>query len=175
MPVDYRIYRREDDGLTKNDHFKNMLDTAKRREFLPQYVPHGFMVFRSRQSQGDSRERMALHYHAQIQSTGKSESRHNASPSKIWNSPIKQVRQVWLRGFGLVLVCVDRQRRRPHFLQPVIFRLLSNGDFTNHFLIIVGRLKSSTEESKQTANIERCESIKATSQRTHIFPPLSLS
>jgi hypothetical protein len=38
MPLDYRIYDKPVDGLTKNDHFLAMLDAAKRRGFRPRAV-----------------------------------------------------------------------------------------------------------------------------------------
>jgi putative transposase len=38
MPLDYRIYDKPADGLTKNDHFLAMLDAAKRRGFRPHAV-----------------------------------------------------------------------------------------------------------------------------------------
>jgi putative transposase len=38
IPVDYRLYNKAQDGLTKNDHFRDMLRTAKERGFSPEYV-----------------------------------------------------------------------------------------------------------------------------------------
>lgn len=38
LPVDYRIYHKDSDGLTKNDHFRVMLDTAKARGLEPALV-----------------------------------------------------------------------------------------------------------------------------------------
>ena len=38
MPLDYRVYDKPKDGLTKNDHFLAMLDAAKRRGFRPHAV-----------------------------------------------------------------------------------------------------------------------------------------
>lgn len=38
MPVDYRVYDKARDGKTKNDHFQNMLDTARIRDFTPEAV-----------------------------------------------------------------------------------------------------------------------------------------
>lgn len=37
-PVDYRIYHKEGDGKTKNDHLRDMLAEAKRRGFAPRCV-----------------------------------------------------------------------------------------------------------------------------------------
>lgn len=38
IPVDYRIYDRPNDGLTKNDHFRALLETAYARGFEPECV-----------------------------------------------------------------------------------------------------------------------------------------
>jgi putative transposase len=38
VPCDYRLFDAPNDGLTKNDHFQAMLQTAKKRGFTPRYV-----------------------------------------------------------------------------------------------------------------------------------------
>ena len=38
IPIDYRIYNKGQDGLTKNDHFREMLQTAYERGFRPECV-----------------------------------------------------------------------------------------------------------------------------------------
>jgi putative transposase len=38
VPCDYRLFDAPNDGLTKNDHFRSMLQTAKERHFSPRYV-----------------------------------------------------------------------------------------------------------------------------------------
>jgi len=38
LPLDYRVYDKPADGLTKNDHFRDMLDTAQSRGFRPRAV-----------------------------------------------------------------------------------------------------------------------------------------
>jgi len=38
IPIDFRIYNRDKDGLTKNDHFLNMLNKAYERGFSPNYI-----------------------------------------------------------------------------------------------------------------------------------------
>lgn len=38
IPVDYRIYNKDVDGLTKNDHLRQMLHTARQRLFEPECV-----------------------------------------------------------------------------------------------------------------------------------------
>jgi len=38
LPCDFRLYNHSQDGLTKNDHFQNMLRTAQERGFTPELV-----------------------------------------------------------------------------------------------------------------------------------------
>jgi len=38
VPCDYRLFDAPNDGLTKNDHFRAMLQTAKERGFTPRFV-----------------------------------------------------------------------------------------------------------------------------------------
>lgn len=38
IPIDYRIYNKKKDGLTKNDHFQQMLQVAYERGFRPECV-----------------------------------------------------------------------------------------------------------------------------------------
>jgi hypothetical protein len=38
LPCDFRIYNKDQDGLSKNDHFRQMVKTAKVRDFEPELV-----------------------------------------------------------------------------------------------------------------------------------------
>ena len=38
IPCDYRLYNKQHDGLTKNDHFQALISTAHERGFCPKYV-----------------------------------------------------------------------------------------------------------------------------------------
>jgi hypothetical protein len=38
LPCDYRLYHKEQDGLSKNDHFRNLLQQANERGFRPSLV-----------------------------------------------------------------------------------------------------------------------------------------
>jgi hypothetical protein len=39
IPCDYRLYDKANDGLTKNDHFQQVLDKAHERGFQPAASP----------------------------------------------------------------------------------------------------------------------------------------
>ncbi len=38
IPIEYRVFDKADDGITKNEHFLSMLLTAKQRGFTPECV-----------------------------------------------------------------------------------------------------------------------------------------
>lgn len=41
LPCDYRLYAKGQDDLTKNDHFRQVLQTAQQRDFTPQCALFG--------------------------------------------------------------------------------------------------------------------------------------
>jgi hypothetical protein len=38
IPTDFRVYEKPQDGLSKNEHFRSMVEVAKKRGFEPEYV-----------------------------------------------------------------------------------------------------------------------------------------
>jgi len=102
IPVDYRIYHKAQDGLTKNDHFRAMLQTAKARGFSPEYI-----LFDS--------------WYASLQNLkairacdwlwlSRLEHNRHVSPDRTGNRPLNQVDLaetgtiVHLKGYGLIKV-----------------------------------------------------------------------
>jgi len=81
----------------------------------------------------------------------------------------KQVRKVWLKEYGHVLVCkVVATNGDIVYLATSDLTLTDYDDFINHW-----QHRWDIEEFhrgiKQTTGIEKCYSIKAESQKTHIF------
>ena len=168
IPVDYRVYEGTQGNKNKNEHFLDMLKTAKKRGFEPDYVladswyssldnlkvvrklgwKFVFGVKENRlinETQGDYVSVIALD----------------------WTK--KQVRKVWLKGFGFVLIA------------QIVFK---NGDVryvcTNDLSLTKYVALSDQSKKrwiieefhrgiKQTTGIEKCYSIKKRSQLTHIF------
>jgi putative transposase len=168
LPVDYRIYKESLDRKTKNDHFRDMLTSAKERGFKPPYV--------LADSWYSSFENLKLvrgfRWHFVV---GLKENRLVSIEKDVflhvsaldWTK--KKVHKVWLKGFGFVLVA------------QIIFQ---NGDVrylcTNDLsltdyraLSAQGKKRWAIEEFhrgiKQTTGIEKCYSTLACSQLTHIF------
>lgn len=168
VPVDYRIYKKENDDLTKNDHFRNMLDSAKKREFSPLYVLTDSW-YSGLENLKHIRKK-DWHFITALKSN------RLVSPSKGASLAIqdleladKQVRQVWLKGFGFVLVCALLAKNGDcTYLATDDLSLTDYDDFTDHFQNR-WKIEEFHRGIKQTTEIEKCESVRAASQRTHIF------
>lgn len=168
IPVDYRVYEGTRGKKNKNDHTIDMLSSAKERGFEPDYV----MADSWYSSLMNMKHITALGWKFIM---GLKENRlvnetqgHYVPVSALdWTS--KQVRKVWLKGFGFVMVA------------QIVFR---NGDIrylctndlslTQYDTLAQHSKKRWTIEEfhrgiKQTTGIEKCYSVQKRSQLTHIF------
>jgi len=102
LPCDFRLYNKEEDGLTKNDHFRQMLDTASERDFAP-----GYVVFDSWYSGLDNLKKIrsqGWHFFTRLKSN------RQVNPDDTHNRAVREVdipeegRVVHLKGFGFVRV-----------------------------------------------------------------------
>lgn len=168
VPVDYRVYQRENDDLTKNDHFKNMLNVAQKREFSPWYV-----LMDSWYSGLDNLKHLrkkGWHFICNLKSN------RLISPRKGLTIAIqdlkltdKQVKQVWLKGFGPILVCtLLAQNGDRTYLATDDLSLTGYDDFIGHFQHR-WKIEEFHRGIKQTTGVAKCESTRADSQNTHIF------
>lgn len=167
VPVDYRVYQRTIDGKTKNDLFKELLKKAVKRGFSPLYV-----LFDSWYSSIDNLKFMrvqGLKFICNLKSN-RIVSCHRIQMA-LRDLPLanKQVSKVWLKAFGHVLVCkVVATNGDITYLATNDLALTDYDKFMEHF-----QQRWNIEEFhrglKQTTGIEKCYSIKATSQKTHIF------
>lgn len=165
IPCDYRISDKNTDHLTKNDHFKEMLKTAKERGFQPTAV-----VFDSWYS---SLENLKIIRSLEWIWLTQLKSNRQVDPNRTGNRAIRDVHLsaegeiVHLKGYGLVKV----------------FRIVAkNGDTeywaTNDFSMSNLMRKSLAEKRwmievyhhdlKQNCGVERCQARSAISQRNHI-------
>lgn len=165
LPCDYRIYDKPNDGKTKNDHFGDLVDTAKQRGFHPEYV-----LFDGWYS--------SLVNLKKIDGVGWSwltRLKHNrrVNPDKVRNRPVSECdiasngTVVHLENYGMVKV----------------FRIISKDGTAEHWatndlgMDDLGRLRLAEaswkiEEYhrglKQVTNVEGCQCRKANAQRSHI-------
>ena len=165
LPCDYRIYDRTNDGKTKNDHFGDMLDVAKSREFTPECV-----LFDGWYSSLDNLKRLkslGWHWLTRLKSN------RRVNPDRTGLRPINQVEitatgtVVHLEGYGFIKV----------------FRIESKDGTTDHWAtsnLVMDELERlrladacwKIEEYhrglKQVTNVEGCQCRKANAQRVHI-------
>jgi hypothetical protein len=165
MPVDYRVYDKDGDKKTKNDHFQEMLDTAKKRGFTPEAV-----LFDSWYSALENLKRVRAH--GWIFLTRFKANRKVATDRSGYKTvseiPLAEAGSiVHLKGFGSIKV----------------FKIVAkNGDIeywaTNNLTMDELCRLTLAERSwavedyhrilKQTCHVERCQLQSSRSQKNHI-------
>ena len=165
FPVDYRLYDKPNDGLTKNDHFQNLLNTAQQRGFKPRAV-----LFDSWYA---SLENLKL-----IRGFGwifltRLKSNRKVDLNRAGYQPVEKVAiaetgaVVHLEGFGSIRVfrVVSKDGDVAHW---------ATNDLTMNEMVRLelAEYSWSIEEYhrtlKQCCNIERCQCRSARAQRNHI-------
>lgn len=168
VPIDYRIYDPSRDGKTKNDHSREMLTSAHKRGFRPDYV-----LMDSWYTSVDNLKA--------IDSKGWKwigELKSNRLVSLVKGSYLsvsdldwaeKPVRKIWLKAYGFILVSklvtpngdiayiatndlslMDKETLKTRFAQRWTIETFHRG-------------------LKQCTGIERCYAVKERSQRNHIL------
>ncbi len=174
IPVDYRVYQKENDDKTKNDHFQDMLKSANKRGFSPFYV-----IMDSWYSSIDNLKlisrKLNWNFICNLKSNRKvSVCQGTYVPIADLDLAEKQVRKVWLKEYGFVLVCkiVDKDGDIT-YLATNDLALIHYDDFIAHFQHR-WKIEEFHRGIKQTTGIEKCYSTLATSQKTHIFASFNM-
>jgi hypothetical protein len=169
IPVDYRIYDKETDNKTKNDHFQNMLKRAKNRGFSPLYT-----LFDAWYGSIDNMKLIVRELKWNFICNLKSNRqvcvvKGEYMPIADLDLADEQVKQVWLKEYGHILVCklVDKN-------EGITYLATSDLNLTDYNSFILHhnkrwRIEEFHRGIKQTTGIEKCYSIKSVSQKTHIF------
>lgn len=169
IPVDYRIYDMPNDKKTKNDHFRDMLKKAKKRGFIPKYVLMDSWYSSIENLKYIDRD-CSWKFITALKSNRKISlvqgSYISVSDLDFTETPVMQV---WLKGYGYVLVSVIvDQNGNSSYICTNDLTLTEFTEFKNH-----QDMRWNIEEYhrglKQTTGVEGCYSIKASSQKTHIF------
>lgn len=171
VPIDYRIYRKGTDDhqdKTKHQLFQEMLKRAVNKGFSPLYVL--FDTWYSSIENLKFIRSLKLKFICTVACNRKVSVIQGAYVSvQDLKLTKKQVMRVWLKEFGFVLVCkiVAVDGSETHLITNDL-TLTNHNDFIGHF-----NQRWHIEEFhrgiKQTTGIEECYSIKAQSQKTHIF------
>lgn len=102
VPTDFRLYNKPNDGLTKNDHLRAMIQTARERGFMPRYV-----LFDSWYSSVENLKAVRFYGWRFL---CRLESNRLVNPDKSGNVSIREIeiptegRVVHLKAFGMVRV-----------------------------------------------------------------------
>lgn len=168
VPVDYRLYHKPNDDKTKNDHFRDMLDRAKQRGFSPLYVLIDAW-YGSVKNLKHIRENK-WHFICALKSNRQVSTAKGTYVSLAdLDLAERQVRDVWLKEYGHVLVCklVDEDG-------DIAYLATSDLSLTDYDSFIAynnhrWKIEEFHRGIKQTTGIAKCYSTKAVSQQTHIF------
>lgn len=171
VPIDYRIYRKgtaDHQDKTKHQLFREMLKRAVNKGFSPFYA-----LFDSWYS---SIENLKFIRSLKLKFICSVACNRQVSVTKGVYVSVqdlqltkKQVRRVWLKEFGFVLVCktVAADGSETHLITNDL-ALTDHDGFNGHF-----NQRWDIEQFhrgiKQTTGIEKCYSTKAQSQKAHIF------
>jgi hypothetical protein len=166
LPCDYRLYAPHQDGCTKNDHFRTMVDAAKARGLTPEAV-----LFDGWYSSIDNLKRVRMHgwiWFTRLKSNRKVRIQKQP-PQRLESIAISEAGTVvFLPGYGEILVfrLVTPDGRTEHWA-------------TNHLTMTPGTRQKLEEISwtienyhkaiKQCCGIERCQVRYERGQRNHIL------
>lgn len=169
IPVDYRIYQKESDLKTKNDHFQDMLKRAKQRGFSPLYVLLDCW-YSSIENLKLISKKLGWNFICSLKSNRKvSVCQGTYISIADLNLAERQVRKVWLKEYGFILVCMIVDKNGDiTYLATNDLALTDYDNFTGHFQNR-WKIEEFHRGIKQTTGIEKCYSVKASSQKNHIF------
>lgn len=161
IPVDYRIYDKDTDGKTKNDHFREMLKLAKERGLKPSSV-----VMDTWYSSLNNLK--AIRDLGWIWVAGLKKNRKVNRDEFLENLEIPdEGLKVHLRGYGVITVFrfVGKNNRTDY-----IGTNMENPSRSSIKEIIKARwsIEVYHRELKQTCGIERCQARTSRAQRNHI-------
>jgi putative transposase len=166
--IDYRIYNKDEDEKTKNDHFLEMLDTAEDRGFKPIYVLVDSWYTSNRNLK--SIEEKEWKFIADIKSNRKiSERKGEWIRVDEFELTEGTVKKVWLKSFGPVLICKRVLRNgKTRYLIANDLDLNDWNNFINHAKVRLF-IENMHRGLKQVCGLERSYMRKAKAQKNHIF------
>ncbi|MEK6920653.1 MAG: transposase [Nanoarchaeota archaeon] len=169
IPCDYRIYQSEQkEKKTKNEHFRDMLITAKKRGFKPKYVLADCWYGSVENMKYIEKQGWKFVFGAKENRKVSITKNIYVSISNLdWSKTL--IQKVWLKEFGYIMAAKIVIKD-----DDVRFVVTNDLSLTN-----INTLKNHNEHRwnietfhrgiKQTTGIEKCYSILERSQRNHIF------
>jgi len=169
IPVDYRIYQSEEKKeKTKNEHFRDMLKTARKRGFKPYYVLgdcwYGSVENMKFITKQGSKFIFGVKENRQVSIT---KNIYVSILNLDWSKTL--VQKVWLKEYGYVLVA--KMVIKDDDIRYIVTNDLSltNIDTLKNHNDHRWNIETFHRGIKQTTGIEKCYSILERSQRNHIF------
>ena len=165
LPVDFRIYNKSADGLTKNDHFLSMLNTAAERGFTPE-----FTLFDTWYA---SLENLKFIRSLDRLRPTRLECSRRINPDKIKNRPVKQVLLsehgdiVHLKGYGMIKV-FKKVRTEDDFEYRATNDLKMTDLMRLKYAEISWMIETYHRGIKQFCGAEHCRARSERAQRNHI-------
>lgn len=166
IPTDFRLYDKNTDGKTKNDHFQKMLISAKKRGFKPKYV-----LFDSWYASLENLKMIARFSWKWITKLKKNRivsiEPHKPQPLEELSIPEKGLK-VHLRGYGFIKVFkkVSKDRDVEYYATNDIN--LSKSD-VERIYSRRWKIEEYHQGLKQQCGISKCQARKARTQRNHIW------
>ncbi len=166
IPLDFRVYYREDDGKTKNNHFRDMLNKAKERGL----EPHCVLFDSWYASMGNLKlvTRLDWHFLTRLKSN------RLVKPDLSDYVAVSQVEvpeegcEVHLRGYGPIkLFTAKHLVKEPEFWATDVLSM--DPDRRAELRKISWKIEEFHRGVKQFCGIERCQARKSQSQCSHIL------
>jgi hypothetical protein len=162
IPIDYRIYAPNLDGKTKNDHFKEMLRSAKDRGMQPRAV-----LFDSWYASNDNLKTITQYGWKWI--TELKKNRIINHQVRLENTEIpKEGLICHLRGYGWIKV-IKRVIQNNHLGYLATSEISFSTDDISQGYAERWKVEEYHRGLKQTTGLEECQARTARIQRNHIF------
>lgn len=165
LPVDYRIYNKSSDGMTKNDHFQSMLQKAAERGFTPECV-----LFDTWYA---SLENLKFIRSFSWFFLTRFECNRHINPDRTGNRPVNEVDIsgqgdiVHLKGYGMIKM-FKNVRTDDDFEYWATDDLKMNDLIRLKYAEISWMIETYHRGIKQFCGIERCQARSERAQRNHI-------
>ncbi|MDD3052723.1 MAG: transposase [Candidatus Cloacimonetes bacterium] len=164
IPVDYRIYNRESDGKTKNDHFSDMMMIASKRGFNPDFVL--FDSWYSTTNNLKTLRNLNWNFLTRLKSN------RIVNPDKSGNVSINSLEIplggmiVHLKAYGFIRIFVKYKDHAPQFWATDLLGMKpEERDKMNK---VAWKIENYHRALKQFCGVDKCQARKEVSQRSHI-------
>jgi len=164
IPVDYRIYNRESDGKTKNNHFSDMMSIASDRGFEPDFVL--FDSWYSTTNNLKTLRNLNWNFLTRLKSN------RLVNPDKSGNVPINSLQipsggmVVHLKAYGFIRIFVKNENNLPRFWATDLLDM--EPDLRDKLNKFAWKIENYHRNLKQFCGVDKCQARKDVSQRAHI-------